>query len=569
MHDLVIRGGTIVDGTGAKAYCGDVAIDGGTIAAVGGKVGPGRREIDADGALVLPGWVDVHTHYDGQVTWDPLVGPSCWHGVTTIVMGNCGVGFAPVRPHMHNDLIELMEGVEDIPGAALHEGVNWQWKSFPQFMDTLGQMNHAVDIGVQVPHSPVRAYVMGDGAASQTASEDQMAQMARIVEEGLASGALGFTTSRTKFHRTSKNELVPSHFADLRELRVIGQAMKRHGSGLIGVLSDFDDPESDMAGLRQLSAESGRPLYYLLVQFDDNPNKWRRMLDLSRPNGDGPAIRPQICTRPVGFFLGLECSLHPFMSRDAYKEIKDLPLAERVQRMRDPAFKQRVISQTRQHKSTIMREVTTGFEKMCRLGDPPDYEPAQSQSIAAMAARKGRALEDLAYDILLERGGKELIFLPFTNYTARNHDVIREMMQDEQTLFGLGDGGAHCGLICDASIPTYLLTNWVRDRTRGDRLPLEWIVKQQTGENAKYFGLHDRGVLAPGMKADINLIDFERLQLLPPHIVNDLPAGGRRLIQEACGYIATIQSGVVTFENSVHSGALPGGVIRGHQAGPR
>ncbi len=396
MHDLVIRGGTIVDGTGAKAYSGDVAIDGGIIAQVGGKAGPGRREIDAGGALVQPGWVDVHTHYDGQVTWDPMVGPSCWHGVTTIVMGNCGVGFAPVRPDMHGDLIELMEGVEDIPGSALHEGVDWQWESFPQFMDALGKMNHALNIGVQVPHSPVRAYVMGAGeAAQQTATEDQMARMASIVEEGLAAGALGFTTSRTKFHRTSANELVPSRFADLAEMRVIVQAMKRHGDGLIGVLSDFDDPEADMAGLRQLSAESGRPLYYLLVQFDDSPDKWRRLLELSRPNGDGATIRPQICPRPVGFFLGLECSLHPFMSRAAYKEIRDLPLADRVARMRDPGFKQRVISETRRHKSSLMREVTTGFEKMFPLGDPPDYEPAPERSIAAMAAREGRAPEDL------------------------------------------------------------------------------------------------------------------------------------------------------------------------------
>jgi N-acyl-D-amino-acid deacylase len=569
MHDLVIRGGTIVDGTGVKAFTGDVAVDGGVIAAVGGKAGPGRREIDAVGALVQPGWVDVHTHYDGQVTWDPLIGPSCWHGVTTIIMGNCGVGFAPVRPDMHDDLIELMEGVEDIPGAALHEGVDWRWESFPEFMDALEAMNHTMDIGVQVPHNPVRAYVMGAAASGERpATEDEMARMATLVEEGLAAGGLGFTTSRTKFHRTSKNEHVPSHFADLQELRTIAQAMKRHGDGLIGVLSDFDDPETDMAGFRQLAAESGRPLYYLLVQFDERPDKWRKLLELSRPGGDGALIRPQVCPRPVGFFLGLECSLHPFMSRTAYKEIKDLSLADRVARMRDPDFKQRVISEVRRHRSNIMQEVTTGFGKMFRLGDPPDYEPSEERSIAAMAAREGRTPEDLAYDILLERDGKELIFLPFTNYSSRNHDAIREMMTDEQALFGLGDGGAHCGLICDASIPTYLLTHWVRDRERGDRLPLEWIVKRQTKENADFFGLHDRGVLAPGMKADINVIDFDHLQLRPPHIVRDLPAGGRRLIQEAQGYIATVQSGAVTFENGVHTGALPGGVVRGRQNSP-
>ena len=517
-----------------------------------------------------PGWVDVHTHYDGQVTWDPLIGPSCWHGVTTIVMGNCGVGFAPVRPNMHNDLIELMEGVEDIPGAALHEGVDWRWESFPEFMDALGAMNHAIDIGVQVPHSPLRAYVMGAAASGERpATEDEMVQMANLLEEGLASGALGFTTSKTKFHRTSKNEHVPSYTADLQELRTIVGSMKKRGEGLIGVLSDFDEPDEDMAGLRQLSASSGRPLYYLLVQFDDKPDKWRRLLELSRPNGDGAMIRPQVCPRPVGFFLGLECSLHPFMSKAAYKEIRDLSLADRVERMRDPEFKQRVISEVRQHKSHIMQEVTGAFDKMFRLGDPPNYEPSEDQSIAAMAMREGRPPSEVAYDILLEREGKELIFLPFTNYTSRNHDTIREMMTDDQALFGLGDGGAHCGLICDASIPTYLLTHWVRDRARGDRLPLEWIVHRQTQANAKFFGLNDRGVLAPGMKADVNVIDFEGLQLRPPQIVRDLPAGGRRLIQEAQGYVATVQTGAVTFENGEHSGALPGGVIRGQQKGPQ
>ncbi|MBI08260.1 MAG: amidohydrolase [Rhodospirillaceae bacterium] len=570
MHDLVIRGGTIVDGTGTQAYSGDLAIDGNIIAQVGGKVGLGKREIDAAGALVQPGWVDVHTHYDGQVTWDPLIGPSCWHGVTTIVMGNCGVGFAPVRPDMHTDLIELMEGVEDIPGAALHEGVDWRWESFPEFMDALGAMNHAIDIGVQVPHSPLRAYVMGAAASGERpATEGEMAQMASLVEEGLASGALGFTTSKTKFHRTSKNEHVPSYSADLQELRTIVGAMKKRGEGLIGVLSDFDQPEEDMAGLRQLSAESGRPLYYLLVQFDDKPDKWRRLLELSRPNGDGAQIHPQVCPRPVGFFLGLECSLHPFMSKAAYKEIRDLSLIDRVAKMCDPTFKQRVISEVRSHKSHIMQEVTGAFDKMFRLGDPPNYEPSEDQSIAAIAAREGREPAEVAYDILLERDGKELIFLPFTNYTSRNHDTIREMMTDDQALFGLGDGGAHCGLICDASIPTYLLTHWVRDRQRGDRLPLEWVVHRQTQANANFFGLNDRGALAPGMKADVNVIDFDGLQLRPPHMVRDLPAGGRRLIQEAQGYIATVQTGAVTFENGEHSGALPGGVIRGQQKGPQ
>ncbi len=569
MHDLVIRDASIVDGTGAAAYAGDIAIDGGTIAAVGGTAGAARREINAAGAMAAPGWIDVHTHYDGQVTWDPIVGPSSWHGVTSIVIGNCGVGFAPVKPADHDMLIELMEGVEDIPSAALHEGVPWNWESFPQFMDALEAMPRALDVATQVPHNPVRAYVMGADAGSDRPSTDaERAQMAAIVAEGLAAGALGFTTSRTKFHRTSTGDHVPSHYADLEELRTIVQSLKSHGDGVIGLLCDFDEPEADIAGFRRLAVESGRPLYYLLVQFDEHPDRWRRVLELSRPGPDGAVIHPQVCPRPVGFFLGLECTFHPFVSRAAYREIADLPLAERVQRMRDPEVRRLILSQARTHRSNMMQQVTAGFDKMYRLGDPPNYEPSEEDSILSIARREGREPQEVAYDMLLERDGHELIFLPFTNYTDRNHEVILEMLRDEQSLFGLGDGGAHCGLICDATIPTFLLTHWVRDRARGERLPLEWIVKRQTRDNAAFFGLHDRGVLAPGMKADVNLIDMDRLNLRPPHIVHDLPAGGRRLVQEAEGYLATVQSGTVTFEEGTHTGALPGKLVRGRQKAP-
>ena len=566
MHDLVIRGANIVDGTGVDAYVGDLAVDSGIISSVGGTAGQATREILADGAMVSPGWVDVHTHYDGQVTWDPIVGPSSWHGVTSIVMGNCGVGFAPVKPADHNMLIELMEGVEDIPGAALHEGVPWGWESFSEFMDVLEKMPRALDVATQVPHNPVRAYVMGKDAASERPStQDERDQMSAIVAEGLAAGAIGFTTSRTKFHRTSTGAHVPSHFADLEELRTIVRSLKSHGDGVIGLLCDFDEPEADIAGFRQLAVESGRPLYYLLVQFDEHPDRWRKVLELSRPGPDGAVMHPQVCPRPVGFFLGLECTFNPFVTRGAYREIAHLPLAERVLRMHDPEVRGKILSQVRDHKSNLMQQVTGAFDKMYRLGDPPNYEPSEQDSILAIANREGREPQEVAYDILLERDGRELIFLPFTNYTDRNHEVILEMLRDDQSLFGLGDGGAHCGLICDATIPTYLLTHWVRDRSRGDRLPLEWIVKRQTGDNSKFFGLHDRGVLAPGMKADINVIDLDRLNLKPPHIVHDLPAGGRRLVQEAEGYIATVQSGRVTFENGVHTGELPGKLVRGCQ----
>lgn len=569
MHDLVIRNANIVDGTGADAYSGDIAIDGGTIAQVGGTAGAGKREIAANGAMASPGWVDVHTHYDGQVTWDPVVSPSSWHGVTSIVMGNCGVGFAPVKPSDHNMLIELMEGVEDIPSAALHEGVPWNWESFPEFMDALEAMPRTIDVATQVPHNPVRAYVMGEDAGTdRTSTTEEREKMAAIVAEGMASGALGFTTSRTKFHRTSTGDHVPSHFADLEELRTIVQSLKSHGDGVIGLLCDFDEPEKDIAGFRQLAVESGRPLYYLLVQFDEHPDRWRKVLELSRPGDDGAVIHPQVCPRPVGFFLGLECTFNPFVSRGAYREIADLPLDERVKRMRDPEVRRKILSQVRDHKSNLMQQVTGAFDKMYRLGDPPNYEPSEADSILSIAKREGREPQEVAYDMLLERDGHELIYLPFTNYTDRNHEVILEMLRDEQSLFGLGDGGAHCGLICDATIPTYLLTHWVRDRKRGDRLPLEWIIKRQTRDNANFFGLHDRGVLAPGMKADVNLIDMDRLTLRPPHIVHDLPAGGRRLVQEADGYLATIQSGAVTFEEGTHTGALPGKLVRGRQKGP-
>ncbi len=569
MHDLVIRNAKIVDGTGADAYSGDIAIDGGTIAQVGGTASAGKREIAANGAMASPGWVDVHTHYDGQVTWDPVVSPSSWHGVTSIVMGNCGVGFAPVKPSDHNMLIELMEGVEDIPSAALHEGVPWNWESFPEFMDALEAMPRAIDVATQVPHNPVRAYVMGEDAGTDRPSTtEEREKMAAIVAEGMASGALGFTTSHTKFHRTSTGDHVPSHFADLEELRTIVKSLKSHGDGVIGLLCDFDEPEKDIAGFRQLAVESGRPLYYLLVQFDEHPDRWRKVLELSRPGDDGAIIHPQVCPRPVGFFLGLECTFNPFVSRGAYREIADLPLAERVERMRDPEVRRKILSQVRDHKSNLMQQVTGAFDKMYRLGDPPNYEPSEEDSILSIAKREGREPQEIAYDMLLERDGHELIYLPFTNYTDRNHEVILEMLRDDQSLFGLGDGGAHCGLICDATIPTYLLTHWVRDRKRGDRLPLEWIIKRQTRDNANFFGLHDRGVLASGMKADVNLIDMDRLTLRPPHIVHDLPAGGRRLVQEADGYLATIQSGTVTFEEGTHTGALPGKLIRGRQKGP-
>ena len=572
MYDLVIRNARIADGTGRPVFTGDVAVQGDRIAAVGGKLGPGRREIAADGRLLAPGWIDVHTHYDGQATWDPLLGPSCWHGVTTLVMGNCGVGFAPVRPADHDRLIEMMEGVEDIPGTALHEGLTWGWESFPEYLDTLAGMPHAVDIGVQVPHNPVRSYVMGDRASSDTeaATADEIAEMQRIVIEGLKAGALGVTTSRTKFHRTSKGEHVPSRFAAEQELFALAGALRQHGQGVYGMLCDFDDPEAEVAMIRRLSVAAGKPVYYLLVQMDHVPDTWSRVLSMSGPGSDGATLIPQVSSRPVGFLLSLEATLHPFISRKSYKAIAHLPLGERLQAMRNPEIRAQILAETREHRSPLLREVTqTGFHKMFRLGDPPNYEPAPEESVQAIADREGRSAQEVAYDILLEREGKEFLCMFFTNYLHKDHEVTLQMMEHEGAVLGVGDGGAHCGLICDASMPTFLLTHWVRDRTRGRRVPLEWAVKRHTLDNARLFGLGDRGAILPGMKADLNLIDDAGLRLHPPQMIYDLPAGGRRLIQRVDGYAATILSGQVTFEESEGTGTLPGRLIRGQQTGPK
>jgi N-acyl-D-amino-acid deacylase len=570
MHDLVIRNGKIVDGTGQPSFIGDVAIDGGKITSVGPKAGAGRREIDATGLLVTPGFVDIHTHYDGQVTWDPYLTPSSWHGVTTLVMGNCGVGFAPVAPGKEEFLIGLMEGVEDIPGTALAEGIKWNWESFPEYMNAVEKMKRAVDVGVQVPHGSVRAYVMGErGAHNEAATPEDIEKMAAVVRDGIKAGALGFTTSRTMLHRAKNKELVPGTFASEDELLGIGRALGQAGHGVFEMASDMVGPDATMEWMVKLSAETGLPITFAMAQTDKDPNSYRKMMArVKELNARGAHLAPQISARPTGLLMGLESSLHPFITHPTYKTIAHLPIDERVAKMREPAIRAQLLAEEPSVHDKATRFMVTNFTKFFPLGDPPDYEPTRESSVAARAEKMGVSAAELTYDLLLERNGRELLYMPFGNYAEYNHNALREMLLDPVTTLGLSDGGAHCGLICDASMPSYMLSHWVRGRSRGERMPVETAVRLQTSDTAKLYGLGDRGVLAPGMKADLNVIDLEALKLHAPQMVFDLPAGGRRLIQRAEGYKFTILSGEVTFQDGVPTEAMPGKLIRGPQQGP-
>ncbi len=574
MHDLVIRGGTVVDGTAAPARSADVAIDGDRISAVGSDVGPGRREIDATGLLVTPGWVDIHTHYDGQVTWDTHLTPSGWNGVTTVVMGNCGVGFAPVRPGKQEFLIQLMEGVEDIPGTALAEGIRWEWETFPEYLDAVERMPRAIDVGAQVPHGAVRAYVMGErGARNEKASPEDIVAMAKVVKEGLEAGALGFSTSRTILHRAKDGELVPGTRAEDDEVLGIGRMLGEVGHGVFEVASDLAPEGKELAWMSQLSKETGRPVTFACLQNPIEPEQWRRLLKIVEQDAaEGGRLTPQVAQRPAGLLLSFESTAHPFMFHPGYAELAALPPVERRAKLAEPEVRAQIL----EHPPVIpdglpapATLLTNGFHMMYPLGDPPDYEPGPEQSVAAIAEREGRKPEEVAYDLMLEKDGRGILYLPLLGYADGDLEAIREMMLHPKSVFGLSDGGAHCGLICDASMPTFLLTHWVRDRDRGERIGLEEIVERQTRRTASFYGMEDRGVLEPGMKADLNVIDFERLHIHAPEMVYDLPAEGKRLIQKVDGYRVTIVSGEVIYEDGKPTGALPGKLVRGPQPAPQ
>lgn len=565
MHDLVVRGGTVVDGTGAPARTGDVAVTDGVVTEVGRVEGAARRTIDAEGALVTPGFVDVHTHYDGQATWDPLLTPSCWHGVTTVVMGNCGVGFAPVAPDRHDWLIGLMEGVEDIPGAALSVGMEWGWESFADYLGVLDGLPHVMDIGTQVPHGAVRGYVMGDrGAKNEPASPGDIEAMARIVAEGIAAGALGFSTSRTLAHRAIDGEPVPGTFAAEDELFGIARGM---GGGVFelapaGALGeDLAAPEREVEWMRRLAAETARPVTFVLTQNNADPTAWRRLLELSKQT---PGVRPQVHGRTVSILLGFS-TFHPFNFTPTWASsgLALTPWREQVARVQgDAELRGALVADAKALDDDPIVQGFMGPARVYLLGDPPDYEPGAERSVTSIAAARGAGVWETFLDLLLVDDGRELLNSPVLNYSDGTLEPVREMLLHPTSAFGLGDGGAHAGQTCDASTTTFLLSYWARDRATG-RLPVELAVHKLTKATATLYGLGDRGVLAPGFVGDVNVIDHDRLQLHRPLKVDDLPGGASRLIQRADGYVATVKSGAVTFEDGEHTGAAPGRLLRG------
>ncbi len=571
MHDLIIKNGTVVDGSGQPAQKADVAIKDGRIAAVGENLGEAKKEIDAEGLLVAPGWVDIHTHYDGQVTWDPYLTPSSWHGATTVVMGNCGVGFAPAAPDRHDWLIGLMEGVEDIPGSALAEGIQWEWETFSEYMDALDRRPLAIDVAAQVPHGAVRAYVMGDrGAKNEKATPEDIEKMADVVRDGMAAGALGFSTSRTVLHRAIDGEVVPGTTADNDEMLGIARVLGEFPHGVFEMASDLNPEEKEFDIMAQMSRESGMPVSFACLQSPLDPDNWRRYLEsMDKANANGAQVTAQIAVRGNGLLLSLDGTAHPFISHPSYVAIAHLPFEQRLAEMKKPEFRAKLLSEKPDAETPLAMIVLGGYDRMFPLGKEPNYEPGPEDSLAAIAKEKGVTPEELAYDILLEDEGRGFIYLPLLNYANFNLDHVHEMMDHPYTRLSLSDGGAHCGVICDASYTTFMLTHWARDRKRGPTISIERAVQMQTRETAEAYGLHDRGLIAPGMKADVNVIDFENLKIKRPQMVYDLPANGRRLVQEAEGYVATIVNGEVIFENGKPTGALPGHLIRGAQAAPQ
>jgi N-acyl-D-aspartate/D-glutamate deacylase len=559
MLDLVIRGGTVIDGSGGDPIDADVAVENGRIVAVGAVPGKGREEIDARGKIVTPGFVDPHSHYDAQVTWSSQVTPSSWHGVTTTLIGNCGVGFAPCEPADRALLVKLMEGVEDIPEPILAEGLPWNWRSFPDYMNVLDGRRYDLDVAVQVPHAALRVNVMGQRGVDRepaTAADNQA--MARLAAEGIRAGALGFSTSRTINHKTKAGEHIPTLDAEEAELATIANALP---GGWLQVISDFDDPEPEFAMLRRLVAGSGRPMTITILQRDAKPEEWRRITgwiaDASRA---GVPMLGQVLTRPTGIILGFEISQNPFLGRPSFEAIAALPFAGKIAALRDPARRAAILRED--SADPVLKRRVARWDRLFPMADPPNYEPAPEDSVASIAARMGRDPADLAYDLLLKNDGRALIYRPLSNYSYGDLGTVHDMLAHDSTIVGLGDGGAHVGILSDASALSTMLTLWTRDR-RGPRFPLPWAVRRITHDSAAAMGLHDRGLVRVGLKADLNVIDHDRLSVRAPEVVYDLPAGGRRLIQRADGYDATIVSGTIVSRNGVATGALPGRLIRG------
>jgi N-acyl-D-aspartate/D-glutamate deacylase len=568
MHDTVIRGGTIVDGTGKASFTGDVAVTDGVISQVGGKAGPAKREIDANGLLVTPGWVDVHTHYDGQATWDSELAPSSWHGVTTVLFGNCGVGFAPVRKVDHSSLIGMMESIEEIPGIALADGLKWNWETFPEYLDALDGMKRSIDVAAQIPHHPLRVYVMGDRAVRrEKATADDIQQMRDAVRAGLEAGAFGFTTSRTNSHKTPTGDMVPGRYSEVEELLGIGSAFKGLKHGAFGVNSDFDNEAGELEWMTKLGQDTGRPVWFLLTDRPTDTVRWRRLMDgVHKARAAGAHVTAQIAGRPVGVMLGIDTALNPFSIRPSYQALLQLPVAERIKRMQDPEMRRQILSEAPSAEllnrlSQFRQQITNRWDRIFPMGNPPNYEPRADESIASVAARSNHSPDEVAYDYL-STGADKFLYFPIVGYNEDNHDIIRTMLTDDATLLGLSDGGAHCSSIVDASVPSWMLMHWARDRSRGERLPLEMVIRRQTSETADFFGFHDRGRLAVGKKADINVIDYENMTLHAPEVRYDLPKNGRRLVQRVDGYRHTFVSGVSTFESGVYTGATPGKLVR-------
>ncbi|TQM11263.1 N-acyl-D-amino-acid deacylase family protein [Pseudonocardia kunmingensis] len=565
-YDLVIRRGTVADGSGGELFEADVAVRDGTVAAVGPDLAAGTEEIDATGLLVTPGYVDIHTHYDGQVTWENRLSPSSGHGVTTVVTGNCGVGFAPCRPEDQTELVELMAGVEDIPEVVMTEGLSWTWTTFPEYLDTVARRPHDIDVAAMVPHSALRVYAMGRRAIErESATEGEIARMGELMREAMAAGAIGFGTSRALQQKSVHGEPIPTVRAAEDELRGILLAMAEGGGGVFQALSDFDefaDVDGEFAMFRRLVTGSGRPLSFTLNQKHRDPDGWRRLLELTaEASAEGLPITAQVLGRPTGLLLGHDVTLSPFSRCPSYAALADLPLDARVRELRRSEVRRRVLVEAAGHNRRAWR---FRFE----LGDPPNYEPDPTDSLEARAAREGTTPEALAYDLLLTGDGRGLLFEAFQNYADGSLQAAYEMMVHPDTVLGLGDGGAHLGLICDASYPTTMLAHWTRDRTRGPRMSIPAAVKAMTSDTARAVGLHDRGRIAPGCKADVNVIDYDRLRLHRPEVVRDLPAGGRRIVQRADGYVATLVSGTVTYRGGAPTGALPGRLVRGPRHAP-